>query len=188
MKLIAVADPEKVAADLPGAIAELCRIDVETAETVLDEYRRGRAARGEATDPSSLYIAIDGDANYGIPAQRIAQAQSAGGGDAFAAVFAWRSPDETLGAIHGLDVPFIFGTHRIPGMETYAGHGPVADALSDRLQRAWSAFIRATPGDELPGGWTSYDEMHRRMMRFDAEDRLVAAPYPEERRVWDGII
>jgi para-nitrobenzyl esterase len=188
MKLIPVANAEEVANDLPAAVAELVGIDRATAAGVIDAYRRARGLRGESTDPVELYVAIDTDAHFSVPSLRTVQAQSASGGTAFLSLFAWQSPNPELGAFHGVDIPFLFGTYRLPGMESFVGHGAAADEVSSRLQTCWKALLRCEPGATL-GEWEPYsDASNGATMVFGGPDTLIRGTTREELLSWDGVI
>ena len=188
MKLIPVPNPQEIAADLPTAISALVGVDRATATTLIEAYRSARGERGESTDPAELFLAIDTDAHFSVPSLRTVQAHSAGGGTAFASIFAWQSPNPELGAFHGIDVPFLFGTYQLPGMETFAGQGVEADALSRRFQGFFKELLRSEPGDAL-GEWEPCNEASGwATMFFGGPDMLVRGTTRDELLAWDGVI
>ena len=71
-------------------------------------------------------------------------AQAAHQGHTYAYLFTWPSPTlgGMLGACHALDLPFVFGTLAHPMFRPFAGKGPEARALAQRMQDAWIAFAR----------------------------------------------
>ena len=54
--------------------------------------------------------------------------------------FAWRPDDGAVGAFHGVDLPFLFGTH---GSVPWWGATPEVERLTDIVQRRWSRFAAA---------------------------------------------
>jgi para-nitrobenzyl esterase len=116
----------------------------------------------DATPGAALTRAMN-DLVFHGPAQRLAEAHAGTGpGRTYAYNFAWRSSacGGRLGACHGLELPFVFGT--LPaaiGPEGMLGH-EAPQALSDQMRDAWTAFARS--GDP---GWPAYDanapEAHR---------------------------
>jgi carboxylesterase type B len=86
-----------------------------------------------------------------------------------------------LGACHGLEVPFVFGTLDHERAGDLTGRGPAAHALSERMQEAWIAF--ATHGDP---GWPAYDLERRATRRFGETCDVELDPMAAERRFWDG--
>ena len=131
--------------------------DVERARSMLHAYRQARAARGEANDPYELLCAVVTDWLFRVPADRLAEAQSAHQAGVFAYRLDWRSPvgEGVLGACHAIDLPFVFGTHRLT--HRWVGEGEDVDALAATVGDAWVAFARnGNPStDSLP--WPPFD-------------------------------
>ena len=88
-----------------------------------------------------------------------------------------------LGACHGLDIGFVFGTYD----DSFHGSGPAADKLSRNMQDAWVAFARTgNPSCKSIGNWLPYGE-RRVTMILGKDCHTEEAPYDEERRAWDFI-
>jgi len=98
--------------------------------------------------------------------------------------FAWRSPlfDGRFGAVHALEIGFVFDNLGRDGAMTLAGDAP-PQALADAMHHAWVAFAAGgTPG------WSPYDARERMVMHFDgAGASIVADPAAEARQLWDGV-
>ncbi|WP_017538365.1 carboxylesterase/lipase family protein [Nocardiopsis halophila] len=126
--------------------------------------------------------ALLGDAFYRIPAYRVLEARSRVGVRAFGYEFAWRSPrfGGELGACHGVELPFLFGT--LSRAEGLVGAGP-PERLSGEVRSAWVRFART--GDP---GWTPWNPVGRPVWRFaDPYSSLVEDPGAETRRLWDAV-
>lgn len=109
--------------------------------------------------------------------------------------FAWPSPafDGRLGAIHALEIPFVFDTLD-PAAASVGAAGLLTTLLAPLLgtdppqelaatmHRAWVDF--ADKGDP---GWPSYDLHTRSTMRFDALSQVVDDPRVWERALWEGV-
>jgi carboxylesterase type B len=95
--------------------------------------------------------------------------------------FAWASPG--LGAVHALEVPFVFDTAAAdaPLFGPLLGNAPPQE-LAQTMHSAWVAF--AATGDP---GWPKYDLERRATMRFDADSRIVEDPRPWERALWKTL-
>jgi para-nitrobenzyl esterase len=146
-------------------------------------YRRARNQRGEGTGAGDILTAIQSDYMFRIPVLRLVEAQCGNGQPAFNYLFTWKSPlmKGKLGACHTLEIGFVFGNYN----ERFHGAGPDTHALSRKMQDAWIAFARTgNPGCESLGAWEPYGE-RRSVMMLDKECRLEAAPYEEERRIWN---
>jgi para-nitrobenzyl esterase len=93
-----------------------------------------------------------------------------------------------LGAAHGVELPFMFGTYQSARQEKFAGVGEDVERLSARMMDSWIAFVRS--GDPSVTGpdqaWPAYELERRPTMLFDRRTGLEHAPYEEERAAWDG--
>jgi len=169
---------DRVTEDRLYTTARAMGLDVEHALAVY------RATRPPATS-GDLLAALITDWFFRIPAIRLAEAHTQNGGSCYVYEFAWRSPlfDGRFGAVHALEIPFVFDNLGHAGGMTLAGSEP-PQTLADVMHRAWVAF--ATGG--VPPGWSPYDVRARTVMRFDgAGGTVVVDPAPDERRLWDGI-
>jgi para-nitrobenzyl esterase len=128
-----------------------------------------------------LLAAVQTDWWMRIPAIRLADAHAnAGGGATYMYEFAWASPG--LGAVHALEVPFVFDTVRTdaPLFGPLLGENP-PQSLAQTMHGAWVAF--AEDGDP---GWRKYDLATRATMRFDTTSRIVEDPRSWELDLWEG--
>jgi len=173
---------KRLAKQLPGA-------DIES---LVETYRNARAGRAPAA-AADLFFAIETDRIFRIPAIRLADAHAAHDSGTFFYQFTWESPSlgGALGACHALDLPFVFGVLDKQGAGLFAGGGPEAQRLSERMMDAWIGFARS--GDPshagLPGGrWDPYDSERRATMILGPECAIELAPADAERRAWDGLL
>ena len=88
-----------------------------------------------------------------MPAHRLAELQSAHGAPTYAYLFQWSPPllARWLGACHGIEIPFVFGTLREPILTPLFVFAPGASRLSARMQAAWAAFEEAWRGRAAVG-------------------------------------
>lgn len=154
-------------------------------EAIVDAYRQ---ARPDAAWPD-LYVDVFTDRHLRIPALQLAEGQLAGGGGApvFSYLFAWPSPiaGGTLGAFHGLDVPFVFDTVEVMP----AAQAPDSEALAERMSGAWLAFARTgSPAHAGLPDWPAYTLAARSTMVLDAAPHVEQDPLGDVRPVWDGIV
>jgi len=152
------------------------------ADRAIECYRAARAARGLPIEPRDLWIALQSDRVFRIPAVRLAERQSAREPRTYAYLFDWPSPalGGALGSCHGLEVPFVFGTLGGATAQLVGEGGQVA-RLAARIQDAWLAFARS--GDP---GWPAYDAAARSTMVLGRDCGVAADPMAEERRFWEG--
>lgn len=154
------------------------------AAEVVRRYSDARRARGEEVDPRALLDAFGTDWIFRVPLVRLLEAHGRHGAPTYCYRFDWPSPfaDGALGACHGLELPFVFGTVAEPLVGMFAGTGPAALELSDQMQRAWVAFAtESDPSHELIGSWPRYEPAGRRTLVFGAAPLVVAAPAERER-------
>jgi para-nitrobenzyl esterase len=154
------------------------------AKHAIEVYRGARAARGVAVEPRALWLALQTDRVFRIPAIRLAERQCAHPARSFSYLFTWASAalGGALGSCHGLEVPFAFGTTGGAAAQLVGG-GPQVERLAARIQDAWLAFARS--GDP---GWRAYDDAERSTMVLGRECGLAADPMGEERRFWEGLL
>jgi para-nitrobenzyl esterase len=91
-----------------------------------------------------------------------------GGAPAYVYLFEWQSPvnDSSLGACHGMELPFMF--NNIAMARSMTGGGEDAYALADKISSAWTSFVKTgNPNcSELPQ-WAPYTPEKGATMIFD---------------------
>jgi para-nitrobenzyl esterase len=177
MNLWRVLHPTLRTLDEEGLAARVQWLVGEAAGDLIAAYRAARPDAG----PVELWQAIWTDREFRIPSLRATDAQ-AGRSATYSYLFTWPSPAPGIGACHGLDLPFVFGTLDSKGADAFAGSGPAAEALAARMQDAWLAF--AHTGDP---GWPPYDLTTRPTMLFGDKSEVVDDPMSAERQAWDGL-
>jgi len=93
--------------------------------------------------PRAAYVRVTTDSRFVCPSREIARAADAGQTAAVHRYFFAYGGSSPFGAVHGLDVPFVFGT--FAAIQTQAGpYQPTAAdlAVSSTIQKAWTAFAR----------------------------------------------
>lgn len=168
--------------DLPARIERLTATDPGV---VAATYRKRLGAGAPA---KAVLDAVATDVTFRMPALRLAEAQLRAGGSAHVYLFTWPSPafGGALGAFHGLELPFVFGTlSTLSGSLLTGGSGPAQ--LSEAVQSAWVQFARTgEPGGASLGPWPVYDAKRRPTMVLDAECRLEDDPLEDERLLWSA--
>ena len=162
------------------------------AAEVIAVYRKSRAARGLPSS-ATRHRRRGGD-RFALPDPRdrgCAKRRLAHQPRTFLYQFDWESPARrgALGACHGLEIPFVFGTVGTTGNDRFTGTGPEADQLARQMMDAWLAFAkRGEPGHAGIGAWPAYDTRERQTMIFGRRCGAQAAPFEEERAVWDSLL
>ncbi|HEY0716533.1 MAG TPA: carboxylesterase family protein [Streptosporangiaceae bacterium] len=141
-------------------------------------YRSARpgASRGD------LLAAVISDWFFRVPGIRVAEAR-AGAGRTWMYRFDHPDPEgnHQLGACHGVEIPFVFGTSGRPEVEPRLGPAPSA-AVTGRAHRIWVDFI--TGGDP---GWAPYDPATRTTGLITDVVTAADDPAGAERATWNGI-
>jgi para-nitrobenzyl esterase len=198
MKLYRFLDPTLEQLD-DAALVQRCGLlfpgtgpDARTnAERAVEAYRSARRARGEDTSPVETWLAISTDHIFRAGALKLAELHARHTPDVFVYQFAWKGaePGRPQGAVHALDLPFVFGTLATSEIGAIAGRTSVSEALSAQMQGAWLSFAR--DGRPRAAGlpeWSPYGPPRRATMIFADRPRLVDAPQEPERAVWDAIL
>ncbi len=96
-----------------------------------------------------------------------------GGAPVYVYLFEWQSPvnDGSLGACHGMELPFMF--NNIALARTMTGGGEEAYKLADRISSAWINFVKTgnPNGQEVPE-WAPYTPEKGATMIFDNDCRV----------------
>jgi len=172
--------------------------------TALSAQRDGitaayRAALPGATEGAVTHAMLT-DQLFRIPQIRLAQAQ-ARWQPGWMYLFRWHVPfvpgapaAQNLGAIHGIELGFVFGNLDLATVPHSATKDPVQLAerrlLSDRIMDAWLSFARTgNPNTGRGAGvpaWPAYSAATRATMTWDAAPAIVDAPADAERALWDA--
>lgn len=151
-------------------------------------YRAALVERGERAEPADLAVAMATDRMFRQHSLRVAEAQADHQPDTYMYLFGWKSQglDGELGACHGIELPFIFGTHDAP-LGQLAGDTPEARALGQAVQDAWLAFARTgrPAAPDLPD-WPAYERGRRATMYLDVDPHVEDAPLESIRSWWQG--
>ncbi len=177
---------ERCGALFPGAGSDGRPLAARAVET----YRSARRERGDDVSPVEIWLAISTDHIFRAGALRLAALQARHTPDVFVYQFEWKGtqPGRPQGAVHALDLPFVFGTLATSEIGAIAGRTPAAHALSAQMQDAWLAFART--GRPRAAGlpeWPAYAAPRRATMILSDRPRVVDAPQEPEREVWDAL-
>ena len=146
-------------------------------------YRDSLKKRGSKADPVDIWGTINAEMMWRIPTIRLVEAQRDAGMPVFNYLFTYKSPamGGILGALHGLDNPFLFGCLD----KDFSGAGPEQENMATKIQDSTVAFMRTgDPSCKTIGKWPVYGK-DRMVMVLDRNCRVESAPYEEERQAWD---
>jgi para-nitrobenzyl esterase len=162
------------------------------AERAVDTYRSARRARGEDASAVETWLAISTDHIFRAGALNLAELHARHTPEVFVYQFEWKGkePGRPQGAIHALELPFVFGTLATSEIGAIAGRTPAAQTLSGQMQDAWIAFVRGGRPPRAAGlpEWPPYASPRRATMVLADPPGVVDAPQEPERAVWDAFL
>ncbi len=186
LKMSSTIDPATRNLDEAGLVKRLSGLlPAKTVPDFIRVYGAALKKRGGKDSPAEIWGTISTDYLFRIPTVRLIELQRDNGAPAYNYLFTLKSPamDGVLGAMHGLDNPFLFGCLD----KEFSGNGPEEQALALKIQDSTIAFMHTgDPSCKSIGEWPVYGK-DRMTMVLDKKTRVEAAPYEEERRVWDSI-
>jgi len=197
MKLYRFLDPSLDTLDAQG-VADRCRAlfpgvgpdGRSNGERVAHVYREERRARGDDASPVETWLAFSTDHIFRAAALKLAEFHAAHTREVFVYQFAWKgtTPGKPQGAVHALELPFVFGTLDTSELGVIAGQTPAAHVLSERMQEAWLNFARTgLPWSSGLPHWPHYAPPRRETMQLGDPSTLLAAPQDVERALWDDV-
>jgi para-nitrobenzyl esterase len=177
---------DRCSALFPGADDKGRPLGLRAAEV----YRAAREARGEDASPAEIWLAISTDHFFRAGALTLAELQARHAPDVFVYQFAWKAttPGKPQGAVHGLDIPFVFGTLDVSEIGAIAGRTEAARALSESIQEAWLAFARGgRPRSSHLPEWPAYAPPRRATLELGERSVVREAPQETERALWSEM-
>jgi para-nitrobenzyl esterase len=144
-------------------------------------------------NPTEIFSAIITDSFFRVPSIRLAEMQSQNQPDTYMYMFTYPSPirNGTLGAVHAIEIPFVFGTLDMPrnvDFKLFPPSNEETEGLSKKMMDSWISFARnGNPNHEEIPEWAQYRN-DRATMMFGKDVKVLNDPYSKERSVWDDII
>ncbi|MBN2238937.1 MAG: carboxylesterase/lipase family protein [Dehalococcoidales bacterium] len=185
-KLLCMTDVNLPNLDEAGLISRLdYYLPKGYSQGLVEAYRKARAGYGADTSIPEMLKAIQTDRMFRMPCLKFIDAQSRHSPSTYNYLFTWESPalGGILGACHGLDIGFVFGTYDA----SFHGTGPAAEKLSLEMMDAWIAFAKTgDPSCERLGTWLPYGR-ERNTMILGTDSHPEQAPYEGERLAWDAV-
>jgi len=158
---------------LPGKDDQGCAL----ADAAVELYRSDPRCSGR---PVRAWTEFQADRVFHHPARTLARAQGRHA-PTFTYLFAFSPPVARglLGASHGMEIPFVFGTLRDPFLRATVGLTGGARRLSSVMQESWARFARSgDPATSRTGDWPSHDTERPRTLYL--ADRLAYREAPFE--------
>jgi para-nitrobenzyl esterase len=186
LKMMTVMDPSAKNMDEPALFKKLgAMVPPRMVSGIIESYKKALKQRGGSVTPGDIFGSINTDWMFRVPTIRLVELQQDNGAPAYNYLFTYKCPamGGVLGAMHGLDNPFLFGALT----PEFTGKDDELEALAVRMQDSAAAFMRTgDPSCQSNGKWPVYGK-NRMTMLFDRKSRCEAAPYEIERAAWDGF-
>ncbi|MCU0311872.1 MAG: carboxylesterase/lipase family protein [Acidimicrobiales bacterium] len=180
MALFAGLDPSSGSLDDDRLARRLGRLGVADPAATVALYR----AAGVDTAPA-IWSRVQTDTQMWLPALRIAEAHAR-----HAPVWMYRfdrpAADPALGACHGVDIPFPFGSTDTSGWGEFLGDPTGAARLSTTIRGLWSSLARDGRPTSTGIDWPRYYDA-RATLVLDDRIEVVTDPDGDLRRHWDDV-
>lgn len=184
-------DPQKAAMD-HSRLRDLVERRVPgCSDELIARYQRALAGPHRVPTPVELYVAIESDRFFRIPALRIAESRTHAPAETYMYLFSWRSPmlGGVLRSCHTLELPFVFGHVGQRAARIFTGQGQEAVELRDLIMKAWANFVHCgAPASPVAPDWQRYGLPIRPTMMLRADAQLELDPLSAQRTAWDEIL
>ncbi|HEY0190892.1 MAG TPA: carboxylesterase family protein, partial [Kofleriaceae bacterium] len=138
--------------------------------------------------PRAAYVRATTDSRFVCPARESARAADAGQTQPVYRYFFQYTGSSPLGAVHGLDVPYVFGTFNALTTASGQPYAPTAGdlAVSAAIQGAWASFARTGTPATTPA-WPSWTPTTDPTMQIDAALSVVNGIRTSDCDFWQPI-
>ncbi|MFW9866769.1 MAG: carboxylesterase/lipase family protein [Candidatus Thorarchaeota archaeon] len=163
--------------------------DESVAQKVIETYKEARKDT-LPIEPQEILDAISTDFRFRVSGIRLAEAQCKHQRNVFSYLFTYKSPEMggKLGACHGLEIAFVFGTLGDKARGIVPKRSNETDILSEKMMNSWISFARnGNPNHDGIPKWNQYELKNRSTIIFGTEVKVVDDPFKMERTVWEGI-
>jgi para-nitrobenzyl esterase len=168
-------------AELRAALQRIVAIDAAHADRLIALYRSNRplATSGDLAAIMAADNSMLRQSSYTIAARKFAQNAA----PVYLYYFDWYSPvrDGKLRAMHGMELPFVFGHPDL--VQFMTGMGEERYELARKMSAAWAAFARTgNPNHGSIPPWEPWNPTRWPTMLFGRDVRAVDDPWGDERR------
>ena len=185
LKMTIAMNPNTANMDEAALVSKLNEmVPTDKVQELIKTYKMALKKRGTAVTPAELMGTMNTDWMMRMPTIQMVEAQRDNGAAAYNYLFTYKCPalGGKLGAMHGLDNPFLFGALQ----EEFTGKDAELEALAIKIQDSTIAFTKTgDPSCKSAGKWPVYGK-DRMTMIWDRKSQIEAAPYELERAAWDN--
>ncbi|WIB63180.1 carboxylesterase/lipase family protein [Curtobacterium sp. MCBD17_040] len=169
------------------------RVERLVAGTDPEAWQRIRRLYADDADrPRRDWVAAGGDGVFHVPSIDMAEAHAAAGNPTWMYRFDHASPLMRLvglGAAHGTELPYLFGTFRTPLGRIVAGTDTPATRrrIHEVLAGSWTAFARDGVPSHRGWTWPRYTAQDRETLCIDRVSHVERDPDRAVREAWSGV-
>ena len=159
-------------------------------EDLIKIYKKSRYENNMSTNLAEIFEACKTDSAFRFPSITFAEAQSRHQENTYMYLFKWKTPYQNgrFGAMHALDVPFVFGSFLEDYLFIFPKKTPETEELSNKMSDYWASFARTgIPNPRNILKWPSYKKSSRKTMIFDNNTEIIEDPLNLEREAWDEM-
>jgi len=165
-------------------VTKFLGLDEKEGSEMFDVYK-------DAGDPEAILMAFYTDLEFRISAIRLAEEQSIHNPNTYMYLFTYplKFQGREVGAIHGGDGGFMFGTLDYPNIIGQIEDSEDAKVLSEKMMDSWISFAKTgDPNHEGIEEWSRYEKVNRKTMMLGKETKLADKPMEKQRIAWDDIM
>ena len=169
-------------------ILQSLEISENMTDKLIKVYKKSRRENNLSTNLAEIYEACKTDSAFRFPSIIFAEAQSSHQKNTYMYLFKWKTPyqDGRFGAMHALDVPFVFSSFLEDYLFIFPKKTPETEELSNKMSDYWTSFARTgNPNMSNALKWPLYNKGSRKTMIFDNTTEIVEDPLNLEREMWD---
>ena len=173
---------EKLESMLIGFLS-MAGISMNKGKELLELYKKEE----EGSSLVDILTILTSDAMFRIHSSHYLEAHNLHNSNTYNYLFTMKSPlmDGKLGSCHALEIPFVFGTTKIPRLDEFAGKGPDVEMVCEQMMDAWIAFARTgNPNADSIPDWPAYETEKRSTMVFGKDTKVVEKYHDKHREAW----
>lgn len=138
----------------------------------------------------AVYSAMLTDQVFRIPVFDLLAANCQGGGSSYAYTFTrpTQLANGSLGAIHAMEICYVFGNLNYPGIEEFSATSqPGATELAAEMMQHWINFASNGKPGHVRNDWEAFEESQRNAMFFGELSGMRCDHWQSKDRVWKKV-
>ena len=121
---------------------------------------------------------------FRLPLNKVADYHSDKGGNTYVYLWKYRGEGESLGAYHGIEIPYVFNNFK----NTIYSSCIVNDDIINKTQNMWINFARTGNPSTKDLVWDKYDSSNKKIMSIDEEMEIIEGYKDEQKEILDPLL